>query len=670
MSDRPERDSRAANRGLANSKFDVDVTRKLPDAGGGLPAFVATGLEPPGEPLMALLVGRHAPARPRLLAALTRPIDRLLTPLAHGPGPPVNNQAGWYVVCRAPPGPSVATLPRVWSESALIDMVLRPFALILEELNGLGLTHRGIRPNNVFHGQPDGQLNRPLILGAAWAAPPAMHQPAQFETPYTALCHPAARGRGSIADDVYALGVLLVTLALGRVPMAGADERTIIAKKLELGDFNAIAGGERLPPMLTDLVRGMLAEDPEHRPPPSLLRDPSSARGRKVAARPASRAQKGFVLGGMTVWNSRGLAMAMAIDPGAALAAIQAGTLMHWMRRSLGNSGLAVKLEELVRLHAPDLGADTGPAAAALMMRAVMDIDAFMPLCWRGFAIFPEGLGPALAAASDPSEKGSDLSAKLREIVANEVQGLWAVMRQEHTPPAPLRLEAKQRRAILEINGPAGGLPRLSYTLNPLIPCASPLLEGRWISNIQELVPALDSVAAAAPNTDLLDPQIAAFVGARSERWLDREVKALAIGTDNSELAFAQLRLLCEMQKRYFPAALKGLTAWIAARAQPLVERWNNRERRASVAEKLKTLTARGFLEPILQLLEDPPGHESDTEGLRIAIADLHRLDTELRVIAAGGKTRSAIALRIGQELAAGAGVAVIASTLILTALG
>jgi hypothetical protein len=399
----------------------------LPDAGGGLPAFAATGFEPGAARFMAVPVDRHAPARPRHLASLTQPIDNLLTPVAHGAGPTLDNKAAWYVICRVPSGPSVATLPRVWPEAALIELVLRPFALILEGLDGLGLTHRGIRPNNVFLSQPDGHSNRPLTLGAAWSAPPAMHQPAQFETPYAALCHPAARGDGTIADDVYALGVLLVTLALGRVPMAGADDRTVMTKKLELGDFNAIAGGERLPPMLTDLVRGMLAEDPDHRPPPSLLRDPSSARGRKVAARPASRAQKAFVLGGMTVWNGRSMALALAVDPAAALEAIQAGTLSHWLRRALGNSGLAVKFEELVRQHAPELAGNERVTTAALMMRAVMSVDPFMPLCWRGLAMFPEGLGPALAAALAPGEAGSDLFVKLREIVADEVQAIWAV---------------------------------------------------------------------------------------------------------------------------------------------------------------------------------------------------------------------------------------------------
>ncbi len=315
------------------------------------------------SPLMALRVERHAPARPRPLYNLATGVDGLLTPLAYGIGPPIDGQPAWYVICQAPSGPPVSHGLRPWPE-ARTDR----FRVAADRRSaGATADHAaspivGFVPTTSFNGQP----NRPVTLGAAWSAPPAMHQPAVCETAYTALCHPAARGEGRTADDVYALGVLLVTLALGRLPLDGADDRTIMYRKLELGDFVAITGGERLPPMLYDLTRSMLAEDPDHRPTPALLRDPSGARGRRVAARPASRAQRSFKIGAMTVWNNRTLALAMALDPAEALTAIQGGTLMYWLRRGLGDSGLAVKLEELVRQNASGCvdGQGNGPVAA------------------------------------------------------------------------------------------------------------------------------------------------------------------------------------------------------------------------------------------------------------------------------------------------------------------
>ena len=81
------------------------------------------------------------------------------------------------------------------------------------------------------------------------------------------MCLPAGRGDGSIADDVYALGVLLLCLASVRRP-AATGRGGHVRRKLEQGSILPCRR-ERLPPVIGDLVRGMLAEDPEHRPTPT-----------------------------------------------------------------------------------------------------------------------------------------------------------------------------------------------------------------------------------------------------------------------------------------------------------------------------------------------------------------------------------------------------------------
>jgi hypothetical protein len=36
---------------------------------------------------------------------------------------------------------------------------------------------------------------------------------------------------------------------------------------------------------------------------------------------------------------------------------------------------------------------------------------------------------------------------------------------------------------------------RLTYLLNPLLPCASPLLAGQWVARLADLLPGLQEVA-------------------------------------------------------------------------------------------------------------------------------------------------------------------------------
>lgn len=648
----------------AASRFVIDLTRPLPRLGEAAPAFQATDRRMPGVLLMAEQVRRDAPARAATIAALSEPIENLLTPAGWIRAPTPSGEAGLFVLSGAPPGPAVGAALRAWGEEELIAQVLLPTAQTLVALAARGQTHRALHLGNVFDCGP----TRAVTLGPAWAAPPAMYQPPLFDPPYSAICHPAGRGDGSIADDVYALGVLLVCLALGRVPLADQPDTMVVRRKLAMGSYPALVGDARLPPAIADLARNMLAEDPEHRPPPHLLLDPGSARGRRVAARPPRRAQRALEIGTAQVWDSRSLAHAIAVDPAAGLTAMRTGEVPLWLRRGLGDAALAVKIEELERHRIADGRADDARADAAMVMRAVVLIDPLAPLCWRGVNLWPDALGPLLAAGQHAEPP---LQAAMEELVLTEGISSWAMLRTERCDFTALRLEGRQQRGWLQLKGPSGGGARLLYGTNPLLPCASPLLDGHWVGQLADLLPALEARAARAEaELDPVDHHMVAFVAARSERRLDMEVNGLNGRMDDATRVLAELRLLAALQQRYAPRPVPALAAWVAARGLPLVAVWRNRQKRERVASELNTLAAAGMLAPVLALVDDPTERSNDAHGAIRAAEELTRIDAELALIEQGGPTRAGYAARIGSEMAAAAGLTVLAAMLGLAAMG
>ena len=639
-------------------QFLVERNRVLPSVG-GLQAFGAADQSSSRTDLMAVQIQRQFPARARAFQVLTTPIEGLLTPVAYG-------EAGdsCYAICLAPPAPNLLARLRPWSEAELIECVLRPVARMLEALNDRGITHRGIRLDNVYQIAP----GQPVVLGAAWFAPPAMAQPALFEPPYSAICLPTGRGEGSIADDVYALGVLLLCLVLGRAPLASLDEAAIIRRKLVMGTYAALAGEERLPPIIGDLVRGMLAEDPEHRPTPTLLLDPASARGRRVAARPPRRAQHAIALAGGEIWDARSLAHAMAIEPEQGLHALRSGTVEHWLRRGLGDGALAARVEELVRHRNLDGMPEDPSSEAALVMRAITLLDPLAPLCWRGIAFWPDGLGAMLASALGTNP---DVMMRLEEVLLHEEMVGWSALRADRSDFAMLRVEARQHRAWLQQRGPAGGMVRLSYLLNPLMPCASPLLAGQWVARLADLLPALQEVAGRVDHkkTEPVDSHIAAFVSARLERRVDNNLTPEGKLSEEAS-CLGQLRVLAHLQGRSRAQALPALAGWLADRSAPVLATWRNRARRAAVAERLNALVSVGQLAPMLAVLENPAGRAADAREAMEAADQLGRIDAELRSIAGGSSQRSLSAYRLGQEIAAGFGLVALATVLAVAALG
>jgi hypothetical protein len=634
-------------------------------AGGGLPAFGASGPGAGGLPLMAVQAAARHPPRAAVLGALTAPLDGVLGPLAHGPGRGAAGEAAYYVICPAPAGPPLGAPVRAWTEAALLGQVLRPVATALEQLDSLGVTHRAIRLDNVFH-----VPGQPVEIGAAWAAPPGLRQPALFEPPYSAMCIPSGRGNGTIADDVYALGVLLVVLALGRLPLDGQSDAAVIRRKLAVGSFAALVGDERLPPLIADLVRGMLAEDPEHRPHPSLLLSPVTVRTRRLAARPAQRAQRPLVIGETEAWDARTLAYALAAEPDPGGQALHGGAVVHWLRRGLGDSTLAARVEDAVRHR--QAGADDGQrssAAAAAAMRAIALLDPLAPLVWRSTALWPDGLGTALAdaQAGDQAVIGA-----LTEMTNLEAAGSWESVRPERSDAGTLRSAARAQRAWL-LGHNAGGLARLTYSLNPLLPCASPLLAGCWVAGLADLPAALEAASwkVDRKNVAPLDGPTVDFIAARSERRLDvqdaADAREAGAGT---QFGAAHLRLLVHLQARHHAAPLPGLAAWVAAQSDPMIGGWESRSRRAAIAGHLLEIAQTGYLAPMLSVIEDPRGRIDDSAAAQRAAAEMAGIEAELAEIASGGPARADAAIRFGQEIAAGIGLTALAAVLVAAALG
>jgi len=655
----------AANEPLIAGRYAVDLNRPLQGAGGGSAAYAVTDRRDNRAGLMAVQVAHGAPPRLSVFTALAELSDpRLVVPLAYGGVMGREGRLQWFVVCTAPAGPPLwpheATTIRPWNDADLVARVLRPAAAVLEMLEARRQTHRGLRPGNLF-GDPGG--SGPITLGCAWAGPPGYAQPALFEPPYMAMCAPSARGEGQIADDVYALGVTLLVLALGRMPLAGMDADAIVRRKLEQGCFQALAGDARLSPMIADLAGGMMAQQPEHRPTPVLLSDPSAARARKVAARPPRLAPQALEVGGIAVYDSRSLAFAVARQPEAGARLVRTGVADHWLRRVLGDSTLAGRIEEIQRIRNSEGGPSDALADARLVMQAVALLDPLAPLCWRGVALWPDAIGSALVAESvDATTRG-----RIEEVIAQEIPFTWGLARADHCNPMLLRQQAKEQRALLRLRGWAGGLQRLDYSLNLLLPCRSKLLSDRPVTRMRDLLLALEALSGREDLRTMppIDREMAAFIAAHTEGKLDKQIAGLGDAGEPEDLVIDQLSVLAELQKRYKAPALPGLAGWIVELMGPELKGWHNRATQAARQQAMAEAVPAGDLSAMLALLQDKAAREIDDRDFAAAQAAARNLDIRLARLRASSDARAEAATRLGQEGAAAAGLTALVASIV-----
>jgi hypothetical protein len=653
---------------VAAGEWTVAIDQPVAALSGTLPALAARHAS--GRRGFALACRPDLPPRLQALAGLGQgSIDQLLVPQVLVPGRlPGAARDSLLAVLPMPPGPPIltpATRCRPWSETELLHDLLRPAARVLAAFAARGVTHRAIRVDNLFRSREGG----PVCVGDAFCLPPAFAQPAWSEAPPVAQCVPEGRGNGLPADDIFALGVALIAVAVGRVPWLGMDARTLHRTRLERGSFNALTHDLRLPGTLADLLRAMLADDPEQRPDAeSVAGWPASMQGRKGAARAVRRAGRPLVVGADQALDTRTAAWLLGSNWSEGVRAVRGGGLDGFLRRGIGDPQLAERLGEIGRA-----GLNEAPETAddLLLCRAIAMLDPLAPMCWRGVAMMPDGLGPLLARAHCAEEQAPLSTADLVALVASEAPARWAHSGGDPDLASTLSRSGAQWRVLLRTQGPAGGIERLLYALNPGLPCQSALLRGAWGGSPGALLAALEAAApeAAAAVPPPPDRHIAAFLAARNEGGLERMLAPIA--GDPAQAIAARAAVLARMQTRFGGnVALPRLAAWLVAAAEPLFATWHSRSVRQAIPRRLAEIAATGDLAALHAVLDDPAARRADAEGAAAAHAEITAIETELAAIGDGAAVRRAQARAMGEQAAAGIGLAAFLAAAMLIAAG
>ena len=121
------------------------------------------------------------------------------------------------------------------TDDQIISGFLTPAVATLREFSARGLTHRNIRPSNLFYSDESARL---IMLGECVSAPPGYNQPLIFESLECGLAVETGRGMGTPADDLFALGVTLLSLLIGRNPVPQIDDPyTFMLNRINTGSY-------------------------------------------------------------------------------------------------------------------------------------------------------------------------------------------------------------------------------------------------------------------------------------------------------------------------------------------------------------------------------------------------------------------------------------------------
>ncbi|MFM2044652.1 MAG: hypothetical protein RLY86_3228 [Pseudomonadota bacterium] len=511
------------------------------------------------------------------------------------------------------------------------DMLVRGFLpsmlSVLRDMNMRGITAGGMRPTNLFFRDTSAST---IVLGDCVSAPAGYGQPVLVETIDRGMAQPSGRGNGTIGDDLYALGVTLLVLAMGRNPLRDLDDDAIVRVKMDKGSYPALTAGLRIPQSLVEPLRGLTTDDPKQRW--SLSDLDMWLQGRRLSPKQPQIPKRGarpLEIGGEEAWHCRSVARALSRNSALAAPMIERGDLDKWLRRSLNDEQRADQVQDAIdSAGAAGRGASQEDRTVA---RVAIALDGPAPIRYRGTAVMPDGVGTALAEAFARDGAVQPLA----ELVLSQLPMFWVSCQPDFRPEhVPLVQTFDLQRTLLEHTGPGFGIERVLYELCPASPCLSPLIRDRYALTMGDMMAALDQVAGqATKGRDPMDRHIAAFIATHNKKMSDRLFSPLAGQTEPAKRIIATMVILADVQNRFGPARLPKLCDWLVQQMDPAFKRFRNRHTREKLLHEAERVARDGVIDALVRLVDNADSLRRDESGFVQATRRYEGLTTRIDML-------------------------------------
>lgn len=626
-------------------------------------AYVTFDTENPAASLYALVLDRAVPARQAAIVnAKGIDHDAILKPVRWG-------RVDWaasgreeiVIVLPQPPGPALMsgldTEVRPWLVREIKRDLLLPLVELLHAMHDARVPHRSIRPTNLFLNSEDNTV----VSGQVYCAPPGFDQPQLFEPLDRACCLPSGRGTGDMGDDLYAIGVTIMMLALGRNPLAGLDDDEIMRRRIQVGSYNALLGTNKLHNELAPVVRALMRDDEHER---WNLSDLSNwvQTGRVNPSQPApmTHADRPFEFRGEEAYTAHELAYLLSRDWDAAVKVVASPDVHLWAERSLKDRNLA---KELVACTDPGPYGPKKMTPDVLLSRVLMTLNPTGPICFRGLTVMPDGFSTACVSALS----NAALARNFADMIAGKLMTFWHEVQSRPKPWMIAAAEVAEKMSVYLVRRGAGfSIERCAYELNPALPCLSPLLGGSAPLQVRELLETMES--RAEDGEFLFDRHIAAFLGARITGSIDKELTDIADAQEEAAERMAQLRLLAYVQSKNSSAAMPRLYAMFLKHLQPAILEYRNIPMREKLHRAARRAEAKGSLNDLVRILDNRKNKNWDERGFDAARRRHAVLDREAHRLRTDARAMRRQAIRLGHQIAANIGtlVAVAAALLVI----
>lgn len=531
-----------------------------------------------------------------------------------------------------------------WKPEMVMSNIIKPMIYLLLDLRDKDLVHGEIWPANMYDG---GSAAKDKIrLGECLVTPSSSQLPSLYEPIERAMSDPIGRGMGTIADDLYAFGVSLAVMMRSEDPLEGLSDEEIITLKIEKGSYTTIVGKERFSGAILELLRGLLYDDKVQRWTLDEVQawldgrrlSPKQSPKRIKANRPITYNDNKYV-------RPELLAKDLSINPTMSAKLVESGELQIWLDRAIEDKSIKGRMESTM----DDIAAiEKGDGYAdRLSARVAITLNPDSPVKYKNINFMPDGFGKYFSYSFI---KGVDMQPFI-EIIRGVF--LLQIIRQKiDLDQSSLIGKYDACRAFMSQLKIGSGIERCIYHLDSDCPCLSESLSSYYVQTPEELMRALEKIAATKDKPKyIVDRHIAAFLSVKDRKNIDPYIIDLSSDEEPRKI-LAELKILATIQKRSGLEKFPNLAKWMADRLGPVYDNFYDRDYRDVLSGKVKKISNGGDLTKLAFIFDDEHLYENDFYMFGQAQEQFENLCREENYLKRKLEERKGFGIKTGQQIA------------------
>ena len=532
-------------------------------------------------------------------------------------------------------------------EKDLTLKILPSIVTCLTDMNQRSLCHREIRPDTILVGAEGEVILDQCVIGLPGESQPFVYEPLQ-----TCMSTPGARGAGSPTDDVYALGVTALSLAVGHLQSDRLTREEVVNGKIQQGTYQFLLRRRKFSSALQSFFAGTLADRSRQR---WTLEDLKAwAGGHWDMPRPSSgspRAARPIQFKGRDIFCPDLLAWAFHDAPEDAATAILNQRTEKWIRNVVEDNQAADAVANARRIH--ELASVTENVDIhETVARACLALDPRGPMRFRSLVLSPSGLAGAIwhSFISNDQTMQDDLGRLLSSPLLVDWQGTGT--RRVRTA-LPAFVTNTIKTIMVERGKPGFGLERLLYETLPWAPCLAESVRQSIARTPADLLLALDRLSATDPKKCLeIDKHMAGFILAK-DKSAEGPVRSLSFPhPTESEALTARADLLAYTQRNFFPPPLVNLSLAIGAAVRPTMDVIQSRVRRMVIVQKIEAQSKTGDISALIRDLNLAQTLKQDKEEFKGARERLETIERLIEIASSNGRAQAILAQKRGYRYA------------------